>query len=64
MRVFKEKGVDQTNKTDERIFHIILKYHSLDNVDATIKFIPKVEVRKGKQHLRVSDLILDFGTTR
>lgn len=35
-----------------------------ENVDATIKLIPKVETRKGKKYMRVSQLLLNFDTTR
>lgn len=36
----------------------------IDQVDANIKFITKVEVRNDKQHLRIADVLLNFDTTR
>lgn len=35
-----------------------------DNVDVSLKFAPKVEIKKGKQYLRFDDVKLDFTTTR
>lgn len=35
-----------------------------DNVDFTIKFIPRVELKKGREYLQFSDVKLDFTTTR
>lgn len=35
-----------------------------DNVEFSMKFIPKVETKKGKQYLQFSEVKLDFTTTR
>lgn len=38
---------------------------STENVDAVLKFIPKVEVKKNKRtHVSFSDVKLEFTTTR
>lgn len=37
---------------------------NIDNVEFSIKLIPKVELRKGKEYLQFSQAKLDFTTTR
>lgn len=35
-----------------------------DNVEFSIKFIPRVELKKGREYLQFTDVKLDFTTTR
>lgn len=56
------------NHNHQHIFILILilgyPFVLADNVDVSIKFIPKVEIKKGKQYLTFTDVKLDFTTTR
>lgn len=40
------------------------RYLSLDNVEFSLKLIPKVEIKKDKQYLTFTDVKLDFETSR
>lgn len=50
------------NRKQKIIFFSVA--YLIDNVDANIKFITKVELKNNKQYLQVNDVLLDFNTTR
>lgn len=45
-------------------YKFTVSHTTIDNVEFNIKLTPRIETKRGKQHVSFSDIKLNFDTTR